>query len=435
MRGLKFIFALSGVCYLYFQEELLNKAITEIQGKYYHYRTLLQENQENFENQQKRKKLDNLFDPDLRIAHLSEKISRQLNALEPFEGDFLSIYVEDKLQQLKDNGAQTFIAQKGGGKTMEGLRIAKLWKEKEGPVLFFDNDDYAKNDHTQIFEKYGVQDFNQFKKVLKLDNIEEDKEFSILQYVTQLNKKIKLPIFASPHAQTNESKAPLNQEIEDKSKKSLLIVVDDADNLLFKDNKDLKNDFLLQIKELVKEGAAKVLFLCKNYETQSWLKEEFDSGLWKGIYGGSYDLKSKPVVEKYLNFVSELTGVRKNEAEKFFDFFGVDFSSVVELKNFMQQHRVNKTHGASHANIDDFIQMKIKESEQIIKNNDQAQSIMKVCKNIDKDWRTGKLTGEEKKNLEEILGPDGWTSLKFKAAAYSICGKPWKIGQVEKKLY
>jgi len=190
MNGLKYTFIASGLCYLYFQEEFLSKIITEVQEKYYKYESLWKENREIFEINEQRKKLDHLFEPELRIAFLNEKIGRQLNALEPFEGDFVSLFVTDKFQQLKENGTQIYFTQKGGGKTMEGLRIAKTWKEQEGPVLFFDTNDYIKNDF--IFEKYGFKKVSHLKKVLKEVDSEpkELMKLNFSSYFQKFNKMI-----------------------------------------------------------------------------------------------------------------------------------------------------------------------------------------------------------------------------------------------------
>jgi len=191
MNGLKFTLVASGLCYLYFQEDLLSKIITEVQEKYYRYESLWKENKEIFEINEQRKKLDHLFEPGLRIAFLNEKIGRQLNALEPFDGDFVSLFVPNKLQQIKENGTQIYFTQKGVGKTMEGLRIAKAWKEQEGPVLFFDGTDYTKND--SILKKYGFKKVHQFKKVLKEVDAEPQQlpmKFNLSQYFQKLNQKI-----------------------------------------------------------------------------------------------------------------------------------------------------------------------------------------------------------------------------------------------------
>jgi len=207
MNGLKYTFIASGLCYLYFQEDFLSKIITEVQEKYYKYESLWKENRDTFEINEQRKKLDHLFEPELRIAFLNEKIGRQLNALEPFEGDFVSLFVNDKFQQLKENGTQIYFTQKGGGKTMEGLRIAKAWKEQEGPVLFFDTNDYIKNNF--IFEKYGFKKVSHLKKVLKEVDSEpkELMKLNLSSYFQKFNKMITLPLQTLPSAEARSPDA------------------------------------------------------------------------------------------------------------------------------------------------------------------------------------------------------------------------------------
>jgi len=429
MNGLKFTLVASGLCYLYFQEDLLSKIITEVQEKYYRYESLWKENKEIFEINEQRKKLDHLFEPGLRIAFLNEKIGRQLNALEPFDGDFVSLFVPNKLQQIKENGTQIYFTQKGGGKTMEGLRIAKAWKEQEGPVLFFDGTDYTKND--SILKKYGFKKVHQFKKVLKEVDAEPQQlpmKFNLSQYFQKLNQKIMLPLHASSSPEPEKTTEP---SLVAEKKKSLLIVIDDADDLRSskaiedKDtNENSKKEFVLQLKELVREGLAKVLFLCREPETQRWLKEEFDAGVWQGINKGSPELRPNNVVEKYLNYISELTGIRMHEAEKFFYFFGVDFSALIDLKHYIQKYK--EIHRQSPVIIDGFIEEKVEETKQVFKEKNIDQTLMKACKNLDRNWKKENFKPEEREKLDEIFGPNDWRSLKFKAAAYETCHKPWK---------
>jgi len=51
---------------------------------------------------------------------------------------------------------------------------------------------------------------------------------------------------------------------------------------------------------------------------------------------------------------------------------------------------------------------------------------MKACKNLDRNWKKENFKPEEREKLDEIFGPNDWRSLKFKAAAYETCHKPWK---------
>jgi len=431
MNGLKYTFFASGLCYLYFQEEFLSKIITEVQEKYYKYESLWKENREIFEINEQRKKLDHLFEPELRIAFLNEKIGRQLNALEPFEGDFVSLFVTDKFQQLKENGTQIYFTQKGGGKTMEGLRIAKTWKEQEGPVLFFDTNDYIKNDF--IFEKYGFKKVSHLKKVLKEVDSEpkELMKLNFSSYFQKFNKMIPLPLQTHPSTEASSTNAQEKASpLVDEKKKLLLIVIDDADELRSSKtsenflNDNSKKEFVLQLKELVREGLAKVLFLCREPETQRWIKEEFDAGVWQGINKGSPDLRSNPVVEKYLNYISELTGIRMQEAEKFFNFFGVDFNAIVDLKHYIQKYK--EAHKPYPITIDGLIEEKVEETKHTFREKNIDQTIMKVCKNLDKNWKRENLKAEEREKLDEFFGPNDWRSMKYKIAAYSICDKPWK---------
>jgi len=105
------ILALAG--YLYFEENVLSAALTQIQTKYFKYRELIKQNQEEYERDQYRKTLYNSFDPENRLQFLYEKIGKQLGSPKPFEGDFLSSYYDDRVQEIKENGAQIYFTQKG----------------------------------------------------------------------------------------------------------------------------------------------------------------------------------------------------------------------------------------------------------------------------------------------------------------------------------
>jgi len=105
------VLALAG--YLYFEETILSSALTQIQNKYLKYKQLIKHNEEIYEQDQYRKLLYESFDPENRLHFLYEKIGKQLGSRTPFEGDFLSSYYDDRVQEIKENGAQIYFAQKG----------------------------------------------------------------------------------------------------------------------------------------------------------------------------------------------------------------------------------------------------------------------------------------------------------------------------------
>jgi len=138
--------------------------------------------------------------------------------------------------------------------------------------------------------------------------------------------------------------------MQTKHRNQLLIIIDDADDLLNGDSKKHSNDFLTQLKELMKDDLVKILFLCRENETKDYFKEEFEAGVWRGMSKGSPSLKSKPVIIDYLSYVSDVTGLRSCEVDKFFFYFGVDYLMLRDLKRYLNWYK--EKHNEPAKNID-----------------------------------------------------------------------------------
>jgi len=409
--------------YLYFQEDILSFVMTQSQFQYLRYNELIKANKEKYERGQCRRLLSQSFDPDSRIEYLQEKIGSQLGVYNFFEGDFLSSFADDRAREIKDNGAQIYLAQRGGGKTLDALRIAKEWKENGDPVLYFDKSHYGGSLVTLeggIFEKYGFTNMMILKDVLKEKDVAVARRFDIIE---TLNK-----LFMMGHG--HKARMGSTQE---KKRSPLLVVIDDADDLFVRGQPyNLRKNFLTDLKELMKEDLVKILFLCREHDTKTWLQKEFDAGLWKGISKGSPELRSKPVVREYLAYVSNVTGLKEREIEKYFFYFGVDYATLKDLKKYLSWHL--EKFSKPSTNIDDFIEMKIKECAEIFRDSEIVKPLMRVCRQMEENATTEDkikdvLNREEKEKLSVFLGPEGWVSFKYAAAAYFLCGKEWKNAQ------
>jgi len=421
----KYPLILSLGSYLYFQEDVLSFVLTQSQFQYLRYNELIKSNKEKYERGQCRRLLNQSFDPESRIKYLQEKIGSQLGVYDFFEGDFLSTFADDRVREVKENGAQIYLAQRGGGKTLDALRIAKEWQSNGNPVLFFDKSHYGGSLVTLeggIFEKYGFSNMSVLKQVLKEKEVAVSGRFDIIETINKL--------FMLGHVH----KARMgNTSQQEKQRNPLLVVIDDADDLFVRGQPyNLRKNFLVELKELMKDDLVKILFLCREHDTKTWLQKEFDAGLWKGISKGSPELRSKQVVRDYLAYVSNVTGLKEREIEKYFFYFGVDYATLKDLKKYLSWHmeKFNKP----STNIDDFIEMKIKECAEIFRDSEIVKPLMRVCRQIEENSTTEDkikdvLNREEKEKLALVLGPEGWVSFKYAAAAYFLCGKSWKNAQ------
>jgi len=78
--------------------------------------------------------------------------------------------------------------------------------------------------------------------------------------------------------------------------------------------------------------------------------------------------------------------------------------------------------------------MKIKECAEIFRDSEIVKPLMRVCRQMEENATTEDkikdvLNREEKEKLSVFLGPEGWVSFKYAAAAYFLCGKEWKNAQ------